>query len=267
MTALTVLIGLNAWSATRPAVFAWLENSLAELSRPVADVLTQVTGRVTEATDYLYDLRDTQGENLRLQKQVSDLQRNLAEVEELRAENERLQALLALKDTRSFETVAVARVVAISSYAGADQFIRINKGGNDGINKDMAVITLDGLVGKVVSVSPRTAKVMLITDPLSAVGSLSQRSRSAGITKGQGYGKTILAELTRESDVKKGDLIVTSGMGVIFPSGIPIARVTEVEKREVGLFHSAQLTTVVDFNRLEEVAVIRSTGFAGGDVQ
>jgi rod shape-determining protein MreC len=267
LAALAAMIFLNAWSATNPASFAWLENSLAEFSRPVSDVLTQLTGRVNKATDYLYDLKDTQDENIRLQKQVSELKRDLANVEELRAENERLLSLLALSDTRSFDSVTVARVIAISSYAGADQFIRINKGANDGIAKDMAVVTLDGLVGRVTNVSPRTAKVMLITDPLSSVGCLSQRSRSAGITKGQGFGTIVLSELTRESDVKKGDLIVTSGLGVIFPSGIPVARVVEVEKREVGLFHAAELQTIVDFNRLEEVTIIRAKGYTAGETE
>ncbi len=261
LAALAAMIFLNAWSSNNPTVFAWLERGVSQLGRPFASILAQLSGYVTSTTDYIYEIKDTQAENTRLKKQLSELRREVALTQELTKENERLLALLALQDTRSFETIAVARVTAMSSYDGADQFILINKGSKDGITKDMAVMTLDGLVGRVVETSTDTSKIKLITDPLSSVGCLVQRSRSSGIAKGQGYGTIALTELTRESDVKKGDLIVTSGLGVIFPSGIPVARVTSVEKKEMGLFHDAQMQTVVDFNRLEEVAVVRANGY------
>jgi rod shape-determining protein MreC len=136
----------------------------------------------------------------------------------------------------------------------------INRGTNDGLKKDMAVITSQGLVGNVVEAFSSSAKVELILDPRSAVGTIVQRpeSRVAGIVQGNKDDKMMarMVNIPRDADVVEGDQIVTSGFGGVYPKGLAVGIVDRIDNDEGGLLKYAILKPAVDFQKLEEVAVI-----------
>ncbi|MPN17613.1 Cell shape-determining protein MreC [bioreactor metagenome] len=124
----------------------------------------------------------------------------------------------------------------------------------------MPVVTPQGLVGNVVNAYPNSAKVQLILDPRSAVGSLVQRpeSRVAAIVEGNSASKFTphMVNIARDADIIKGDQIITSGFGGIYPKGLQVGQVTDVVNEEGGLLKYAILKPAVDFDRLEEVLII-----------
>ena len=138
--------------------------------------------------------------------------------------------------------------------------IIINRGLADGITKDMPVVTPQGLAGNVISVFNNTSKVQLILDPRSAVGSLVQRPESRVAAIVEGYGPNPLTprmiNVARDADIIKGDKIITSGFGGIYPKGLLVGEAVDVINEEGGLLKYAILKPAVDFDRLEEVFVI-----------
>ena len=138
--------------------------------------------------------------------------------------------------------------------------IIINRGTADGITKEMPVVTPQGLVGNVVSVYTNAAKVQLILDARSAVGTLVQRpeSRVAAIVEGSSTTQLMprMVNIARDADIIKGDKLITSGFGGIYPKGLLIGEVVDIVNEEGGLLKYAILKPAVDFDRLEEVFVI-----------
>jgi rod shape-determining protein MreC len=141
--------------------------------------------------------------------------------------------------------------------------IVINRGTSDGVKPEMAVITHQGLVGSVVEASPNSAKVELLLDPRSSIGTLVQRpeSRVAGIIQGDPSNPMVprMVNIPRNADIVEGDTIVTSGFGGIYPKGIIVGRVNQIENDGGGLLKYAVLEPAVDFQKLEDVAVITAS--------
>ena len=120
----------------------------------------------------------------------------------------------------------------------------------------MPVVNASGLVGRIVSVSPNYAKILLIIDHNSAVDCLIQRSRDRGMVKGMSTEICKLDYVVKASDVRENDIVVTSGLGGIFPKGLPIGQIREVKELPGELFMDIEITPAVDFSKLEEVLVI-----------
>lgn len=230
-------------------VFTPIERVISKLTYSIGNVFSSTTKVMTAYRD-----------NEQLRQQVEQLQQSTLTLNELSAENQRLQAMLEFRqNTPQFEMV-VAAVIAREPGTWFNSIV-INKGSDQGLAKDMTVITPKGLVGHIVAIYGNSAKVMLLLDPRSAVGGLVQRpeSRVAGIVVGQAQNskEPRMINLARESDVIKGDSIITSGLGGIFPKGILIGEITDVKNEEGGLLKYAEIKTAVDFSKLEEVFVIR----------
>ena len=214
-------------------------------------------------------LRGLRQENLRLQREAASLQRRIDQLEEQVLETQRLQGLLAMREAWRAEFVA-ARVVG-KDATNWFKTILIDRGSRAGMRRNLPVVAPDGLVGRIVEVTPSTAKVQLITDPVSAAGALMQRTRVTGIVVGNLGAGLRVRYLPLLADVVVGDEVVTSGMGGIFPKGIPVGRVTAVERTSGALFQEAVLQPKVDLGRLEEVVVLMNAeqreGFETGSRQ
>jgi rod shape-determining protein MreC len=146
--------------------------------------------------------------------------------------------------------------------------ILLDRGSLDGVRRNQPVLAPDGLIGKVVEVTPATARVQLLTDPMNAVGGLIQRTRVTGIVSGNLGAGARVRYLPLMADVVVGDEVVTSGMGGVFPKGILIGRIAAVERRSGALFQDAALQPAVDLSRLEEVLILTAPeprqGFESG---
>lgn len=237
-----------------------LNKTLISITSPVQSLVkTSQEAVVTIWRDYL-GLFFVKQENVRLKEEINRLQWEMMKLkEELQAQG-RLAKLLELKEQIPFATVA-ARVIA-RDPTGWFKALMIDRGTDDGIKKNQAVISYQGLVGRVVEVFPRFAKILLMVDPNSAVDSLVMRSRDVGIVYGRSGSELVMRYLPLTATVTTGDLVVSSGLEGVYPKGITVGQITQVRKGGAGIFLEALVAPSVNFDKLEEVLVVK--GEQGG---
>jgi len=230
------------------------EQLVVEGVTPVQSLFRQTVKLLADLWEDYFHLVDVQQENRRLKLALDALKRVNGLYRERVATYERLSDLLKFKEAVSRPTV-VAQVVGFDP-TGWFQSVVINKGTKSGINLDMPVVNASGVVGRIVSVSPHYAKVLLVVDQNSAVDCLVQRSRDRGMVRGQSAQVCRLDYMVKSGDVKEGDVVITSGLGRIFPKGLPVGTISKVEEGEGTLFKKIEVTPAADFSKLEEVLVI-----------
>lgn len=194
-------------------------------------------------------------ENAELRQQVRQLTQENARLRECAEENVRLRQTLALRDTMGLQSM-VAEVVARQESNWFDTAI-IDKGRNSGVEDGSAVVNHRGLIGQVVEAGPFTSQVVAITDQTSKIGAMVQRSRTSGILQGQGGDLLVLAYLPKDADVKKNDVVISSGSGRVIPKGLVVGRVIKVVRNNVGGTTSAFIRPSVRFDQLEQVLVVK----------
>jgi len=255
---LTVIL-LAVFSAHEAHKFPLLEKTIVSILAPVEYAAAKTGYGFRHVTDFFGNLSTVYRDNETLRAQNEQLRQTEFNVAEIMAENARLRAMLDYKKVSPQFSLVTVAVIGRDPGSWTNTIV-INGGSNDGIKKDMAVVTSQGLVGNVIQVSANLAKVQLILDPRSAVGVLVQRpeSRVAGIIEGNAAQPLSprLKNLARDADVVIGDKIITSGFGGIYPKGLLVGEVVDVVDDEGGLVKHAILKPAVDFDRLEEVAVI-----------
>ncbi|MEZ4270127.1 MAG: rod shape-determining protein MreC [Myxococcota bacterium] len=210
-----------------------------------------------------------QQQNDTLRQENKRLRAELIQREEQRLENQRLRRLFELRQRSSQVEPILARVVAASSTP-LFRSIRIDRGESDGVEVGFAVVNQDGVVGRVAALTADWSDVMLVVDANSSTDVLVQRSRARVRIRGRGRDHVFalgLEFLERTADVEPGDLLLTSGIGSIFPKGLVVGRVVSVENRAFGLYNMAIAEPTVDFRRLEEVMILRSGWRQGTDFE
>jgi len=235
---------LEPVSGTVLIVFSPLQTGFTNLYNSISNVIN------TPA-----DLASVQARNVELEKQIADLTTENIRLSESDAKLKIVSALLDYARTNPERKYVTADVV------GRDEsrflrYVLLNKGARDGINRDMPVVTVNGLVGVVTETTANASKVVLITDLSSAVNVRLQNSRAEGVVIGQQSGELRLNYISVEVDMKQGERVVTSGLGGQFPQGLLIGTVASVRKRTFDVFQEADVKSAVDFNRLETVLVI-----------
>lgn len=230
------------------------ERLAMDLFAPVHNVGTRVNDTVADAWNDYVDLVAVRQENKQLRESVKILNTRLLEGREAALENDRLRRLLDLKGTDRAPSVA-ARVIGEDSSPWFKTLV-VNRGAVDGLREGMPVVAASGVVGQVVKVAAGSSRVLLLTDHASGIAAVVQRSRARGVVKGKGGGLCSLEFSLREEDVKVGDLVLTSGMGGIFPKGLVIGEVAMVKKGEYGIFQTIDLRPAVNMAKLEEVLVL-----------
>ncbi len=203
----------------------------------------------------LFTLRGAQKENEQIKEELASLEARVQNYDELSAENDQLRADLGFSRGNHYSLLA-AEIVSRSANPLA-QTIEINKGQDQGISVGQAVITSQGLAGKVSEVFPSSSRVLLITDPTSAVAVVCQRTRESGMMIGTPYGRLNLKYVDVGSRIERDDLVVTSGGSEYFPAGLAVGRINRIVKSENLLFMSVWVTPAVDFSTLERVFVVR----------
>jgi len=233
-----------------------VECAIREVLAPVEAVLFRAASGVSGVWRTITHLGHLIRENDRLYLEVSRLLAENARLEEYRLQNDRLRRLLDFQAASPHITVA-AEIIARDpgNWLGT---VTINKGTRHGVKKNMAVITCEGLVGRVLAATPHTATVLLIPDPRSAVGGLVQRTRALVLVEGAPGtpGMCLVKSLAQDSDIQVGDKVLSSGLGGVYPKGLVVGEVSKVFPGKYGVGQAAQLRPVVDFSRLEEVLVI-----------
>jgi len=202
--------------------------------------------------NYVY-LRGVRAENRQLKDQIEQLRLEQVRLNDDAAQAHRLQALLAFKEQFIAKTVA-AQVIG-SSGTDASRLLYIDKGENQHLKRDMAVITADGIVGKVLQVYPSVSQVLLINDQSSGVGTILEKSRLQGVLKGTANGQVALEGVMSDEQVSPGEAVLTSGGDQIFPKGLPVGTVTKVSTGK-DLFLNIGIKPAVNLSKLEEVLVV-----------
>src|SRR5580698_7940066 len=201
---------------------------------------------------YLY-LRGVRAENRQLKDQIEHLRLEQVRLNEDAVQAHRLQALLAFKEQYISKTVA-AQVIG-SSGSDSSRMVYIDRGENGGVKRDMAVITSDGIVGKVLQVFPSVSQVLLINDQSSGVGTILEKSRLQGFLKGTANGEVVLEGVMSDEQVAPGERVLTSGGDQIFPKGLPVGTVAKVGTGK-DLFLNIGVKPAVNLSKLEEVLVL-----------
>jgi rod shape-determining protein MreC len=202
--------------------------------------------------NYLY-LRGVRAENRELKGEIERLKLEQVRLSEDAEQARRLQSLLAFKEQFISQTVP-AQIIG-SSGSEQSRSVYLDKGSSDGIKTDMAVITADGIVGKVLRVFHSTSLVLLIDDQSSGVGAILEKSRLQGVLRGTPAGEVILEKVMSDEQVQPGEQVLTSGGDRIFPKGLPVGTVTKVSQgRE--LFWNIRVRPAANLDKLEEVLVV-----------
>ncbi|MEB3197542.1 MAG: rod shape-determining protein MreC [Candidatus Sericytochromatia bacterium] len=235
---------------------------LHEVMAPFLALIERVTGATHQTIDRVKDLRSLEADKARLEARVVELEALLQARTEQGLENARLHDLLKLRLPTGVAPV-VARVVGRNPDNWHQRLV-LDLGQLQGVQLNSVVLTRQGLVGRIVTVSSSTAMVALVTDPSSAVSVINTRNRYAGIMQGQGDAWPALRYLERPEKWRIGDVLITSGYGGAFPKGLPVGRIVQLqaEKNAPGttvqamLFPELRVITAVDLGKLEEVLVM-----------
>ena len=249
LAALTLL----ALERARPNEGLWVADAIAAVTAPVQAAFARIHRGATGLWTTYLEWRALRADAERLRTEVAALRLSQMRQDELEAENGRLRVLLDLRDRLAVPTIG-AEVVA-REWNGFTRGLTINRGRASRLERLAPVIVIRGVVGRVVEIRESSAVIQLVTDPASSIGGVVNRTRAQGLVEGVAGGRLRLKLAAREEGVTPGDLVSTSGVGGLFPKGIPLGRVTRV-RAPTGLFRIVDLEPAVDPATVEEVLVL-----------
>jgi rod shape-determining protein MreC len=235
---------------------SFLRKIVLEAVAPVQKVLDfSITSIKDNWSRYIF-LTGIEEENKNLNKKINELKAVIVSYQESYKEAQRLKKLLSLSDDYNYQFIS-ARVIG-REQAALSRVILINKGSSDGLKAGMPVLAPPGLIGRLVDVSWNVSRVLLFIDENSNIDAIVQRNRTQGIISGAGSRGMIFKYISKTQDVKEGDVIVSSGMGGVFPKGMLIGQVIHVDRQDGGLFLKITVAPFADFSKLEEILILSS---------
>ena len=228
---------------------------LALVTTPVQAGVSRAHRMAFGVWDTYLDWKNVRAENHRLRDENQQLRVAALRVSETEDENRRLRHLLALQQRLPLTTLS-GEIIA-RDWGGWIRSLTVNRGRGDQVPRLTAVISPDGLIGRIVDVRPGASIIQVLTDPASTVGAHVVRTRTPGIVEGDARGTLRFKYMARDgAGIQVGDVLVTSGQGGLFPRGIPIGRVRAIDDRGSALFYYAALEPAVDFARVDEVLLV-----------
>lgn len=232
-----------------------LRGGVTTLLRPVQEGVAVLVRPVGDAAGNLGEIFRVRTENQRLRAQVETLRERHRSATDLQRENEELRALLDMRDAGGFDTIAATTVALAPS--NFEWTITVDVGSDDGVERGMPVINADGLVGRVIQVTPRASRVLLAIDPNFSAAARVARTGEIGPISGRGGNPMLFEPFDPETTVEVGDEIVTSRyQSGTFPGGIPIGTVAGVREGATPLSREVEVRPFVDFTRLHNVLVV-----------
>ncbi len=251
--AMIIHTGLISFQASRRIntsfIRVWMVDSLA----PVEKLVDRTLYGVSHVWENYFALVGLHRENERLKTEVDELRMQLEKQHEDIIESQRLRKLLSIQESGIGKTI-VARVIG-RDPARTNQTVTIDKGVSHGVKPDSAVMTPQGIVGRVIHSSNFFSIVQLVLDSQSGVGVVHQSTRRQGIVKGTGGQELELDYIDDDNDLKEGDVFITSGLDRIYPKGLLVGTISLIGPRR-GLFKAVQVRPAADLGRLEEVICI-----------
>lgn len=237
-----------------------IENGAGSTLNPVQSLLYNGTNKIKETLDFFLNFSEVKAQNKELVNKNQELEDKLATYSDLKEENDRLRDVLNFAEERNNYDYISCDIIGYSGGNFLDGYI-VNKGKNDNIQKGMIVIAAQGLVGQVTSIGSNWSIIQSLVNENIAVSVMVQSTRDAtGYIKGfkdnQNSNLAKVYDLPMDSEVKVGDVIMTSGVGMLYPKEIRIGEVTSVDQDNVKVMKSAVVKPYVDFNKLEELFIV-----------
>lgn len=252
-------LGISGWFWRHREYIPFVSQPLSVAAAPFEYTVSRSAVLGSNTLSLFREVWDNWTELERLRRENENLRAEQAQYSEVLAENIRLKNLLQFKQTNKQYQLSGASVIA-QDYSGWTHTVIIDRGEDSGIRKYMPVIVPTGLVGFVSEVYLNSSRVQLLFDPRTSVGGIVQRpsSRVVSMVSGTGSGAETLRfdGLPKESDVIKGDVIITSGYGGVYPKGLVIGTVEKVNVDALGGVEEAEIKPAADFAHMEEVFVI-----------
>ncbi len=244
---LIIIAGFTSWASGRSML-------LPELLRPGLVGVQAGWSAVRGGAGYLQDLDRLKRENTDLKTKVNDLSRELTRRAEVESEVVRLRQLVGLSASIP-ERGRFARILGRSPDNWHSR-IYVDKGKLSGVALDAVVMAPQGVVGRVMQVGDNTAEISLLTDPGNQVACVDQRSRSPGVVAGEGEATLVMRYLQQQVDFRIGDTLVTSGLGGVYPKGLPLGKVARVMRHPNAITPQVTVVPEADLDRLEEVLIL-----------
>ncbi len=241
----------------------WYRQIVLTIVTPPQKLATLSSNLVKNTWNHYIAITKASKENEVLKNALAKANQSLIELEEIRKENRNLHELLNM--AHSIEAESVGANVIASNVLTEFKTLTTDKGHNDGIRKNMVVLGPGGLVGRIGQVGTDQSNVFLISDPNSAVDVYVERSGSRALLVGTSYDSSLrpfyslsrLEYLRKTSDIRNGDVVITSGLDKLFPAGIPVGTIHNVENATTGLFKKAEVVPFVDLTEVKEVSIIK----------
>ena len=237
-----------------------IENGAGSTLNPLQSVVYNGTSKVKETLDFFLNFSEVKTQNKELVDKNQELENKLATYSDLKEENDRLRDVLKFTEQRNNYNYIACDIISNSGGSFLNGYV-VNKGKNDNVQKGMIVIAAQGLVGQVTSVGSNWSIVQSLVNENIAVSVMVQSTRDAtgyikGFTDSKNVNLAKVYDLPMESEVKEGDVIMTSGVGMLYPKEIRIGEVIKVEEDKVRVMKSAIVKPYVDFNKLEELFIV-----------
>lgn len=269
---LILLIGILALRLTvrDVPVISQAEQISKDAIAPLESGVMKVSQTVNEFLSGITSFGETKSQNKELKKKISGLETEVTRLKGFEYENVRLRDMLEFKQSKADQYEMVTASVIARDPSNWLKRITIDRGSADGIQKDMPVVTQDGLIGKILKVSAHNSEVILILDSTgSGVGGMVQISDTFGVVEGvdDDLNNVRMIHLPRDANIMINQTIITSGLGGIYPRGIPIGRVVKIQPEPNGILKYATVKPYADFDRLQDVFVIKKVFNQGGTGQ
>ena len=250
-----IVLGLGGVLSFRLPPLQFISGFLSQAVNPIEALASNPARQTSGFFATIQQIGELRADNDRLREEVARLRADTARYAEVTRENEQLRDQLNLKREQTSYQWLTAHVVGRDG-SNLLRSVAIDKGSADGLIMGMTVITPAGLVGQINRLGPHTARVLLVSDVGSSVTAVIQGARAEGVVSGRNSTTLLMSYIPQQATIKTADRVVTSGVGGIFPSGIPIGHVISVGKKDTEPFQEAQIEPEVDFQRLEIVLVI-----------
>jgi rod shape-determining protein MreC len=257
VAAVVLVLAVGVIFLGQRGLFSPISGALLAPLVPVQQFVTRIYNTVYNNLFAPSDLEELRRRNAELEAQVAALTNENSRLQEIEAQYRVVSALLDYARANPEQSYLAADVV------GRDEslflrYVLLNKGTNDGVTRDMPVVTEQGLVGVITEATANASKVLLITDASSAANVRLQESRAEGVVIGQESGELRLLYIPLDVEMKPGDRIITSGLGGTYPPGLVVGTVASVRRRTNDVSQEADVQSAIDFNRLETVLIITS---------
>jgi rod shape-determining protein MreC len=250
-----VAVSIGLIAASRTGLLAPVEDLLSVPLNGVSSIFNRISLTISDNLSRFSDVQTLQNRIADLETALALYQSELVELREIDSDYQRLADLLSYTTVTRNQEFVTANVIAVDE-SSLLRTITLDRGTRDGVAVGMPVVTGQGLVGRVLRVSANASRIMLVTDPSSAVSARLQSTRVEGTVRGRVAGTLEMDLIPLESQVPNGSLVITSGLGGNFPPDIVIGQVTSVRLAETGLSQIAQVRSLINFDTLEFALII-----------